>query len=839
MNLTGYKVKKRGRLLLNTIVGLPKSIYGPSTYTVKPSNSLTLKTLFQQKVSNFKYLTKTQNHDPNKVKKINRKQFLQQASLASSALLINSCHPTKMSTHIKTGTEQISLPTTETGESIISYIHRTHVQFNLEKYRQLIGAANDFKEGDATLNIAAKDDTHRQFARQLLSNTSIKDIDSHALFKDELYDLIKQSTTNSDTIASWTLGELKSYILTQPEEAIKDIMPSLSSDVIGCVVKLMSNDELIQVGQKIFNPLPGSQIGSKGYMGARIQPNSPTDHVDDIQMQVFCAWSYAVGDLVLGTNPVSSTVESVARIENTLHDIIIAFGLEDVLPHCVLSHIDVQAEVEAQQPGTTGIWFQSLAGTVKANQTFDVTIEKMIEHLSQRQGRYALYAETGQGADFTNGNGEGFDMVIHESRKYGFIRALKQIVSKGRDPEHVPWVHVNDVAGFIGPEVFKTKEQLVRCCLEDTAMGKLHGLTIGLDICSTLHMDVTLDDLDWCIEQVMPANPAYLMALPTKNDPMLSYLTTAFNNHVKVRDQFSYKVNDAMWAFFKRLNVIDVDGKPTQHFGDPVWVYYQYCLAKQDTRSKAAIFEEGKRMIAEIRDRGVPIAEGYGEEIWDLPPALDTEIRHLYEDAKVSLWTAMTPSFTSKISNAVSIKTKSLDRKDYVYHPESGEQLSEQATKTLRELQQSWGEQIPDVQVLISDGLNANAIMDEGHVLPYLDLLLQALTDKGYSLAKDTILITHGRVRAGYQCGELLFGNAPASRTTKGIIHIIGERPGSGHHNFSAYLSAPSQAMWSQQGKVDHDISKVVSGISDTALSPALAVAETVGIFSTLFEEGL
>ncbi len=773
------------------------------------------------------------------MKKINRKQFIQQAGLASSALLINACHPSMISTNKTLGTEETSLPTSQNAESIIGYLQRTNGQFNLDQYRQIIGAANAFKEGDATLNIAAKDDRHRQFARELLSNTTIKEISSHALFKDELYELIQQSTANIDTLASWTLGDLKRYILNQTETAIKEIMPGLSSDVIGCVVKLMSNEELIQVGQKIFNPLPGSQIGSKGYLGARIQPNSPTDNIDDIRMQVFCAWSYAVGDLVLGTNPVSSTAESVARIENTLHDIIIAFGLEEVLPHCVLSHIDVQAEVEAQQSGTTGIWFQSLAGTVKANQTFDVTIEKMIDHLSQRQGRYALYAETGQGADFTNGHGEGFDMVIHESRKYGFIRALKQIINKGRDPENEPWVHVNDVAGFIGPEVFKTKEQLVRCCLEDTVMGKLHGLTIGLDICSTLHMDVSLDDLDWCIEQVMPANPAYLMALPTKNDPMLSYLTTAFNNHVKVREQFGYKVNDAMWAFFQRLKIIDGKGKPTQHFGDPIWVYYQYCLAKKDTRSQAAIYEEGKQMIAEIRDRGVPIAEGYGEEIWDLPPALDTEIRHLYEDAKVSLWTAMTPSFTTKISNAIPIKTNSRDRKDYVYHPESGEQLSEQAKKALNQVKQSWGELIPDVQLLISDGLNANAIMDEGHVLPYLDLLRQALTDKGYSLAKDTIIITHGRVRAGYQCGELLFGNAPASRTAKGIIHIIGERPGSGHHNFSAYLSAPSQAMWSQQGKVDHDRSKVVSGISDTALSPALAVAETVGIFSTLFEEGL
>jgi ethanolamine ammonia-lyase large subunit len=60
-------------------------------------------------------------------------------------------------------------------------------------------------------------------------------------------------------------------------------------------------------------------------------------------------------------------------------------------------------------------------------------------------------------------------------------------------------------------------------------------LTIGLDICSTLNMTVTLDDLDWCQDQIMPANPAYLMALPTKNDPMLSYLTTAFQDHVRLR----------------------------------------------------------------------------------------------------------------------------------------------------------------------------------------------------------------------------------------------------------------------------------------------------------------
>jgi len=123
--------------------------------------------------------------------------------------------------------------------------------------------------------------------------------------------------------------------------------------------------------------------------------------------------------------------------------------------------------------------------------------------------------------------------------------------------------------------------------------------------------------------------------------------------------------------------------------------------------------------------------------------------------------------------------------------------------------------------------------------IPFLSLLREAMTNKGFSVAKEHIVITHGRVRAGYQCGELLFGNAPTSKKAKGILHIIGERPGSGHHNFSVYLSAPSQSTWSQAGKVDHDISKVVSGISDTALSPQLAVNDVVSIFAGLFTQGI
>lgn len=751
--------------------------------------------------------------------------------MSTSALLFNSCN-------FSSGEEKNNAPIIDSPKGdhgIFDYILSHNGKMDQKLYRQIIGAANEFKEGDLTLGVAAESESSRQNARMLLSNTRLGDLNNHPLFTDELYELILNSTVTNQALEDWTFGELKDFLLTKTESEIKAIMPALTSDVIACVVKLMTNEELIQVGQKVFNPIPGTQIGSKGYLSARVQPNSPTDNPIDIIWQVFDAWAYGVGDLVLGTNPVSSDPKSVAEIEKTLFDVISTFDLEKTISNCVLSHIDVQAEAEKIYPGMTGIWFQSLAGTVNANKTFDVSIEKMNRHLETRTGQFGFYAETGQGADFTNGHGEGFDMVIHESRKYGFVRALKYKLSEGKSTDNSPWVHVNDVAGFIGPEVFKTKEQLVRCCLEDTVMGKLHGLTIGLDVCSTLHMDVSLDDLDWCLDQILPANPAYLMALPTKNDPMLSYLTTGFYNHVKIRKQFGYKINDAMWDFFKKIEIIGENNNPTEHFGDPTWVYYKYRQAKGDLRSSEEIMAEGRQLITEIENRGVPIAQGFGENVWDLHPELDAKIHALYEDAKVSIWAEMPQTFIQSIPDSIALITQSTDRKDYVYHPETGEKLTKTSLERLKTIRSNWGSEIPDVQLIISDGLNARAITDDAHLFPFLDNLKNFLRSKGISVSSQNLVFTHGRVRAGYAAGEVLFGKSSDSETPKGIIHIIGERPGSGHHNFSAYITSAFASQWGTNSTVDHNITRVVSGISDSALAPELAAEEVANLFEKLF----
>jgi ethanolamine ammonia-lyase large subunit len=720
-------------------------------------------------------------------------------------------------------------------EDLFAHLARTG-GLDLARYRRLLGAANEFKEGDAALGLAAADMSERTAARALLARTRLRDLAANPPFRDDLADRLAAALDPQIAahLATWSLGQLKTFLLTADEPDIHAILPGLASDAIACLVKLMSDAELTALGARLFNPLPGSDLGARGRLGARIQPNSPTDHPDDIRWQVLDGWSYGVGDIVLGTNPVSSDPRSVAAVEAALWDILRAFGLEDTLPHCVLAHIDVQAAVEARQPGTTGIWFQSIAGSDAANATFGLTTDHLRAHARARSGRWGLYFETGQGADFTNGHGHGTDMLIHEARKYGLARLLTADVAEaqrraGREP--APWVHVNDVAGFIGPEVFRTREQLVRCCLEDIAMGKLHGLTIGLDVCATLHMDIGVDDLDWCLDRIVPACPAYLMALPTKNDPMLSYLTTSFQDHVRLRARHGLHAGDRMTAFFReRLGVLDEHGAPTDRFGDPTWVYLQLCRARGDTRPADLIAADARAQLAAVRARGVPIAEGHGDRPWDLAPALDADLRALVVDAKASLRAELEPAFLRKLPGALVLRTCARDRDDYILHPTTGEALHPDVLPLLDDLKARSAGTVA-VQLVVSDGLNARAITDDDHLFPYLEALRAHLDAAGLALGPEIPVLLGGRVRAGYAVGARLFAGLPGPRA---LVHVLGERPGTMHHAFSIYLTAAPGADWAVPGAIDHPRTRVISGVADTACTPIAAARETAELLADM-----
>lgn len=165
-------------------------------------------------------------------------------------------------------------------------------------------------------------------------------------------------------------------------------------------------------------------------------------------------------------------------------------------------------------------------------------------------------------------------------------------------------------------------------------------------------------------------------------------------------------------------------------------------------------------------------------------------------------------------------------------HPDTGEKLSEQSVATLEKLRDSWQGKAPDVQIVISDGLNANSIMDPEHVLPYIAALRQDLQAAGLTVDKQNIVITSGRVRAGYMVGDILFAKASPDKP-RAVIHIIGERPGTGQNAFSVYIAAPKAQVWAEK-KVDHNIVKVVSGISKQATKPKDAAKQTVKLLKEM-----
>lgn len=283
-----------------------------------------------------------------------------------------------------------------------------------------------------------------------------------------------------------------------------------------------------------------------------------------------------------------------------------------------------------------------------------------------------------------------------------------------------------------------------------------------------------------------------------------------------------------MAAFFQRLGIVDRDGKPAEHFGDPNWVYLQYRRCKSDPRPDAEILAESKAKISEIRQRGVFIAEGYGAKPSELAPRIRSEIQTVYEDAKQCIWKEWDPDFIRRIPNVIPIVTRSKNRNDYILHPSSGEQLSEESQRQVAQFREAskgnW-----DVAIVISEGLNALALMDEGNLLPLLEELRSLLKKAGVRSAPSSFVVTSGRVRAGYRVGEAVFGGVGGPRT---IIHLIGERPGTGHHTMSAYLTTADGAAWNNRNQVDHNITKVVSGIGVTALAPGKAANEIVAAIS-------
>jgi ethanolamine ammonia-lyase large subunit len=395
-------------------------------------------------------------------------------------------------------------------------------------------------------------------------------------------------------------------------------------------------------------------------------------------------------------------------------------------------------------------------------------------------------------------------MVTLEARAYGVARFIQRQTGA--------WMIVNDVAGFIGPEVFRTVEQLERACLEDTLMAKLHGITMGLDVCATFHMGIPPVELREVTRRIVErAAPAYLMAVAGNADPMLGYLTTSFRDHPPLRQRTGRQITSAMKKRLAALGIADHDTprrRGTEITSDEnaaARLYAMYAKAGGDQRTSAALEDEGRRRVAELRERGL-----------DLGDTSSARLDAIYANARAALYAVVDDAvIRDACPSHVRVRTEAVDREDYLAHPSSGERLRREEVHVVSRLYLA---RRPQVQIVISDGLNANAVNEQLRSL--LPPLRRLLAGAGCHVGETDVVVRNGRVRAGYHVGGLVDAAA--------VVHIIGERPGTGLNTVSAYLTygrdEAGQSRWDP--RLDHSCTTAVCGIHPRGKPPEAAAQE-------------
>jgi ethanolamine ammonia-lyase small subunit len=228
-----------------------------------------------------------------------------------------------------------------------------------------------------------------------------------------------------------------------------------------------------------------------------------------------------------------------------------------------------------------------------------------------------------------------------------------------------------------------------------------------------------------------------------------------------------------------------------------------------DHRTADALEREGASKIDRLRERG-----------WDLGRGDDDGARAdaIYAQARRALYAVLDPGVVRDTSpRHVWIRTLARDRDDYLEHPPSGESIRGDDADRVVSLVAPAGRG-PRVQVVISDGLNANALNE--HLRAVLPPLRRELSAAGLRTSDHDVVIQNGRVRAGYHVGGLTDADV--------VIHLIGERPGTGLDTLSAYLTygrdAGGQRRW--RADLDHSATTAVCGIHRHGKPPAEAVGE-------------
>lgn len=437
--------------------------------------------------------------------------------------------------------------------------------YEFNNVKEVLAKANEEKSGDKLAGIAAKTVTERVAAKVVLSHLTLEDLYKNPVIpydEDEVTRIIYDdlNTTIFEEIKDWTVGEFREWLLDEnvTGDMIRRISRGLTSEMVAAVAKLMSNLDLVYAAKKIkITAHCNTTIGGEGILGIRLQPNHTTDNLDGVMVSLMEGLTYGVGDAVIGLNPVNDTVDNVVNVLKMFD----SFKEKWNIPtqQCVLAHVTTQMEA-IRKGAPSDLIFQSIAGSQKGNEAFGVTADMLQEarDLVLKQGTSTgpnvMYFETGQGSELSSDAHHGADQVTMEARCYGFAKRFKPFL-------------VNTVVGFIGPEYLYDSKQVIRAGLEDHFMGKLTGISMGVDACYTNHMKADQNDIENLAVLLTSAGCNYFMGIPAGDDIMLNYQCTGYHEAHTLRSLLKLKPVKEFEAWLEDMDLLK-DGKLTDRAGD-------------------------------------------------------------------------------------------------------------------------------------------------------------------------------------------------------------------------------------------------------------------------------
>ena len=249
---------------------------------------------------------------------------------------------------------------------------------------------------------------------------------------------------------------------------------------------------------------------------------------------------------------------SVARLLDMTYDIVKTWEIPTQT--CVLAHVTTQMRC-MQKGSPVGLVFQSICGSQKGNESFGISVG-MLDEAHELAKKYCypagpnfMYYETGQGSALSANAHHGWDQLTLEARNYGLARRYQPF-------------QVNTVVGFIGPEYLYDSEQIHRAGLEDHFMGKLHGISMGCDVCYTNHARTSQNNSENLAMLLTAAGCNFFMGVPLADDSMLSYQSTAFHDTPALRRIFNLRPAPEFETWLEKMGLYR-DGRLTDKAGDP------------------------------------------------------------------------------------------------------------------------------------------------------------------------------------------------------------------------------------------------------------------------------